>query len=484
MKNRVLCFVLMAIVLFGSNSTIAFACDEHQTTTYLGQLLFGNNADRWSSDDNMIMLADALYLCSEQSDGKGQDKLEFLKEHKVSGISSISNIDINSNQLIDYSHKNWYNTVSEGNKTREARKSILKNTVSKVFGTTLIDNTVGSLFGSEKKTKYESFAALLYYSHILFDYLADDPEDTRVFVNGEYIDSYSGSPEVELNGDEPFFTEAEKNDTELMPKYNKLDDKRTSVAFARIGINELEQVTSRKDISGINPPGWNQKKEGYEDVIVGDSHLYDRCHLIAHMLTNNDEKDNLITGTQYLNRSMQAFELGTADYIRETGNHVLYRATPVYVGDNEIASGVQLEAWSIEDNGVLHFNRYLYNVQPGVDIDYSNGASTLSDMTVGSSSILPFAKVIFDGSSPDLIYAIDEQLEILFSDQATSDTYSGMEDKLKAIALEARESGYFTDRQARNYIEGKAIQYKYFNVLKAYVPLLLANEEFFASVFN
>ena len=217
--------------------------------------------------------------------------------------------------------------------------------------------------------------------------------------------------------------------------------------------------------------------------MIDSSHLYERYHLIAHMLTGNDTAINLITGTQYLNDAMGAFETQTADYIKETGNHVLYRATPIYDGDNMIASGVQLEAWSIEDAGQFRFNRYLYNVQPGVDINYRNGENTLSDRTVDSSAILPFAKSDPNSDDPDLIFAIEEQLDTLFGDQYESLTYISMKSDLEARAIEARNSGFYTDRQAKTYIEAKDIQYRYFQVLKAYVPLLLANEGFFASVF-
>lgn len=484
MKKRVLSFILVAIVLFTTNSTIAYACDEQQTATYLGQLLFGDNAARWSSDDNMTMLVDALYLCSEQSDGKGQDKLDFLSNHKVSGLPALSSIDISSYQLMDYSHRSWSYTVSENGNSQAARKSILTNTVNTVFGTTFLDNTIGSLFGNAKISKYESFTALVYYSHILFDYLADDPDDTRVFVNGYYIDPYSGTADIVLNGDEPLFTNAEKKASDFAPQYTMLDEKRTGTAFARVGLDTLAPVNSRGDIRGIEPSGWVQTKEGYEGVIVDSSHLYERCHLIAHMLAGNDTAANLITGTQFLNKAMGAYELQTAAYIRETRNHVLYRATPIYDGDNMIASGVQLEAWSIEDEGEFRFNRYLYNVQPGVDINYRNGENTLSDMTVNSSAIMPFAKFDPDSNDPDLMFAIEEQLDILFSDQTGSLTYSSMKSELDAIAIEARGSGYFTDRQARTYAAAKAIQYKYFQVLKAYVPLLLANEDFFIATFH
>ena len=149
-----------------------------------------------------------------------------------------------------------------------------------------------------------------------------------------------------------------------------------------------------------------------------------------------------------------------------------------------VASGVQLEAWSIEDNGDFRFNVYLYNVQPGIDIDYRTGESVLSDMTVGTTHIIPFAKYGADSVDPDLLFEIDRQLDILFSDQSDSKLYKDMKGGLEIIAIEARESGYYTERQAKTYIEAKRIIYKYFNALKAYLPLLLAKEGFFSSTFS
>lgn len=133
----------------------------------------------------------------------------------------------------------------------------------------------------------------------------------------------------------------------------------------------------------IKPSGWQTVK--YDNV--EGKYLYNRCHLIGYQLTaENANEKNLITGTRYLNvEGMLPFENLVADYVEETDNHVLYRVTPIFKGDNLLASGVQIEAYSVEDKGKgVSFNVYCYNVQPGITIDYTNGDSKLSDGTIAS----------------------------------------------------------------------------------------------------
>ena len=134
----------------------------------------------------------------------------------------------------------------------------------------------------------------------------------------------------------------------------------------------------RGSIGQIKPSGWQTIK--YEHV--DGKYLYNRCHLIGFQLTGeNANEKNLITGTRYMNvEGMLPFENMVADYVKETGNHVVYRVTPIYEGDNLVASGVQMEAKSVEDEGDgTCFNVYIYNVQPGVEIDYATGKSKLSE---------------------------------------------------------------------------------------------------------
>ena len=135
----------------------------------------------------------------------------------------------------------------------------------------------------------------------------------------------------------------------------------------------------RGSIGQVKPSGWHTVK--YNGVVDGN-YLYNRCHLIGYQLTGeNANKSNLITGTRYLNiDGMVDFENDVADYVKETGNHVLYRVTPIFEGNDLVARGVQMEALSVEDNGEgIKFNVFCYNVQPGVEINYSDGTSKLAD---------------------------------------------------------------------------------------------------------
>jgi DNA-entry nuclease len=131
----------------------------------------------------------------------------------------------------------------------------------------------------------------------------------------------------------------------------------------------------RGAISSVTPSGWNNKK--YSESVVQGSYIYNRAHLIAHCLGAEDANEkNLITGTRYFNLNMLPFETQVANYIRETNHHVLYRVTPEYEGNNLVASGVQLEARSMEDDEIS-INVYIYNVQPGITINYSTGENWL-----------------------------------------------------------------------------------------------------------
>lgn len=181
-----------------------------------------------------------------------------------------------------------------------------------------------------------------------------------------------------LNNNIPFFTEADKA-TGLAPleAYSKLDALgRCGVAFAHVG-KETMPTEERGEIGHIKPTGWHTVK--YPSVIK-DRYLYNRCHLIAFCLAGeNDNPKNLITGTRSMNvDGMEPYELKVLDYVRKTGNHVLYRVTPNFIGDNLVADGVQMEAWSVEDAGKgICFCVYVRNIQPGVEIDYSTGESKL-----------------------------------------------------------------------------------------------------------
>ncbi len=200
-------------------------------------------------------------------------------------------------------------------------------------------------------------------------------------VNTSSVPAYSGKPYVVLNSNVPSFSSKELT-TEGYENYSSLDSLgRCGVVVASLGKETMPRDgEERGSISSIKPSGWVQAKY---DCVSG-KYLYNRCHLIGWQLSaENANKRNLITGTKYFNiNGMLPFENMVADYINETGNHVAYRVTPVYNGKNLVASGVQIEAYSVEDDGEgISFNVYCYNVQPGVKINYATGASSLSGTT-------------------------------------------------------------------------------------------------------
>ena len=192
-------------------------------------------------------------------------------------------------------------------------------------------------------------------------------------ISMETIPEYDGEPYVVIDDNEPNFTEEELQ-PEAYETYGTLDALgRCSIAEASIG-EGLMPTEKRGAIGQVKPTGWHTVKY---DMVEG-KYLYNRCHLIGYQLTaENANEKNLITGTRYMNtEGMLPFENMVADYIKETGNHVMYRVTPVFEGENLVASGVQMEAESVEDQGAdLSFNVYVYNVQPGVEIDYKTGES-------------------------------------------------------------------------------------------------------------
>ena len=482
MKKRLTAFITIIVLLF-SNSNAIYACNENQSVTYVTQILFGDRAMSKSSDENVKMLMAALYLCSEQSDNLGQDKIDLLKHKKVPGIPKLSDINIKSDYLIECSHNSWEHIFTASKKNQEKRKMVLQNTVNKVFDF----GTMNNMFGA-KKGQCNSFAALLYYSHLLADYLADAPNETEANVNGKMTAAYSGEPYTTVNGNKPSFSYSEKKVRESSMEFSNLDSLgRAGVAYGCIGVDTLKSVGPRANMVGIRPSGWDLNKDHYEGIVNSKPpYVYNRCHLLAHALGGVDEEINLITGTRYLNETgMLPFENMVRDYIDKTENHVLYRATPVYKGDNKLASGVQLEAYSVEDSGNgISFNVYCYNVQPGVDINYANGDNEKSDITVGKDSILPFAVDNPSDSKPDLIYEMDKHFEIVFEKQKSSSTYTTMKNKISSIASEARAVGNGSKNAAQCYGEMKKYQYKYLEILKSYVPQLLAKEEFFTSTFK
>ena len=191
---------------------------------------------------------------------------------------------------------------------------------------------------------------------------------------------------IEVNGNIPYFTDADKTTT-AYENYAPLDSLgRCGVVMACIGRELMPKADEeRGSISSVTPSGWEQAK--YDTALVDGGYLYNRAHLIGWQLSaENDNEKNLITGTRYFNagnseeQGMLLFENMVADYIKETGNHVLYRVTPVYEGNNLLAGGILMEAYSVEDNGEgICFNVYFYNVQPGIEIDYATGESRIAN---------------------------------------------------------------------------------------------------------
>lgn len=195
-------------------------------------------------------------------------------------------------------------------------------------------------------------------------------EGTSAFSLRE-IPAYSGTPYTEVNGNQPYFTEEELT-TQSFETYSELDSLgRCGVAYANVG-QDLMPTEPRGEIGAVKPTGWHLVK--YDNV--DGKYLYNRCHLIAYMLAaENANPQNLITGTRYLNvQGMLPFETKVCDYVKNTGNHVLYRVTPIFDGDNLLADGVLMEAYSVEDAGEgISFCVFAYNVQPGIGIDHATG---------------------------------------------------------------------------------------------------------------
>ena len=199
-----------------------------------------------------------------------------------------------------------------------------------------------------------------------------ETETTAATIPLHAIPAFSGKPYVEINGNIPFFMANELTAVSF-EHYSDLDGLgRCGEAVASVG-RDLMPDTDRGSIGSVKPSGWVTVKYDFVD----GKYLYNRCHLIGYQLTGeNANEKNLITGTRYLNTTgMLPFENAVDDYVDETGNHVLYRVTPIFEGDDLVASGVLMEAYSVEDRGALAFCVYCYNVQPGIEIDYATGES-------------------------------------------------------------------------------------------------------------
>lgn len=205
----------------------------------------------------------------------------------------------------------------------------------------------------------------------------ESPALTMPAFDLQSVPDYTNLPYVAINGNVPFFTPNQYS-TGSYEYYSPLDSLgRCGITVACVG-KDIMPTSDRGNISSVKPTGWHSTDY---DIVDGGS-LYNRCHLIAFQLTGeNANRENLITGTRYLNvQGMIPFENMVADHVKETGNHVMYRVTPVFVGNELVARGVIIEGYSVEDNGEgVTFCVYAYNVQPGIIIDYATGESRLDE---------------------------------------------------------------------------------------------------------
>lgn len=224
-----------------------------------------------------------------------------------------------------------------------------------------------------RKTKYALLSLLLTLCILLAGCFPSPAAKHTALFSLSAVPAYSGSPYVAINDNVPYFSEDDYT-TQSYESYSELDRLgRCGVCMASIG-TDLMPTEPRGSIGSVKPTGWQTAK--YDNV--DGKYLYNRCHLIGYQLTGeNANERNLITGTRYMNvQGMLPFENMVADYVKETGNHVLYRATPIFAGDDLVANGVLLEGYSVEDDGDgICFNVFCYNVQPDIVIDYATGDS-------------------------------------------------------------------------------------------------------------
>ena len=259
-------------------------------------------------------------------------------------------------------------------------------------------------------------------------------------VTVEEVPEYSGSPYAVVNDNEPDFSQEQLTD-ESFEAYSQLDELgRCQTAVASIG-TDLMPTEERESISQVKPTGWHSVRY---DIVEGES-LYNRCHLIGFQLSGeNANEENLITGTRYLNvEGMLPFENMVADYVKETENHVLYQVTPIFQGDNLVASGVQIEAQSVEDAGEgICFNVYCYNVQPGISIDYATGESSLAEDSFGEADSW---EAPFQGPEEDETYILNTNTRKFHRpacgsakkiSPANREEYTGSREELESLGYE------------------------------------------------
>ena len=238
------------------------------------------------------------------------------------------------------------------------------------------------------RSVYLKIASFITLSVLIISQLASCADDssaspTKPPVEEFVLPKYSGSAWVSINGNIPYFT-AEDITTESFVKYSELDALgRCQTAFACIGVDIMPTEERDEDLASVTPSGWEHNGQSNNNAyaIVEDGYVYNRCHLLGYQLTGEGANElNLITGTRYLNISgMLYFENMIAGYVKESGNHVLLRVTPIFEGNDYVARGVVMEGYSVEDNGeAICFCIYAFNVQPEIYIDYYTGRNRLS----------------------------------------------------------------------------------------------------------
>lgn len=265
---------------------------------------------------------------------------------------------------------------------------------------------------------------------------SENGQERQETIEKSDIPDYSGKATIEINDNQPEFSDDDFI-TDSYESYSKLDDEgRCQTAQACVG-KDIMPTKKRGSIGMVKPTGWHTVKY---DTVDG-KYLYNRCHLIAYQLTGeNANEKNLITGTRYFNvEGMLPYEEMVGDYVRETGNHVLYRVTPVFEGDSQVAKGVQMEAISVEDQGKdIEFNVFVYNVQPGIAIDYQTGESRLASektTTASETKDSGTAETIIRGNRKSKVYHCPGQRD-----------YETMKDSKNLIVFgsekEAKAAGY------------------------------------------
>ena len=319
-------------------------------------------------------------------------KAESTRQDVIPSTSSVSVYDDRTQSTQKHTEKQKSSQTSADTKPQDIESPEPQTTVSKVSETQAV--TVSEAH------------------HIQTD-------DTQSSFDLSSVSAYSGAPSITVNGNVPYFSDANLTTTSYK-SFGDLDRLgRCTAAMACIGPDLLE-AAPRGQIGMVKPTGWHLVKYAGID----GNYLYNRCHLIAYELSGeNANEKNLITGTRYLNiEGMLPYENKVADYVKDTGNHVMYRVTPIFEDDNLLANGVLMEGESVEDGGSgIKFCIYAYNVQPGITIDYATGDSSGQEYT--GSETAKYDGVNF--SSPRVIAAVQQALNDAGYDCGTADGVAG-----------------------------------------------------------